>query len=261
MTICIAVNFQEGVVLASDRMMSVAHLDLEFDHPSNKIHSILPTAAVLSAGDALALHDILIAGAGFAGQMQQPRVDAIAEHIRKQFVALRRELATQRLLEPRGQTFESFYQEGQIARLPSDLAMLLDNQIQQLNLGISLIVSGVDQAGPHIYGIEDPGCSRCFDRIGYHAVGSGQRHALLTLIDQEHHSEIPKWDAISRVYAAKREAEKAPGVGSATDICVIMQTECAPLSECELQDLGIWYQDQITTRQLEPYQPKCRGPE
>ena len=107
MTICIAVNFQEGVVLASDRMMSVAHLDLEFDHPSNKIHSILPTAAVLSAGDALALHDILIAGAGFAGQMQQPRVDAIAEHIRKQFVALRRELATQRLLEPRGQTLDT----------------------------------------------------------------------------------------------------------------------------------------------------------
>ena len=261
MTICIAVNCEEGVVLASDRMVSASYLDLEFDHPGIKIHPVLPTVTVLSAGDALVLHDILIEGAGFAGQMQQPMVDAIAEHVRQRFVSVRRELATQRLLEPRGLTFESFYQEGRIVALPPDMAVFLDSQIQQINLGISLIVAGIDRSGPHIHGIEDPGCSQCFDRIGYHAIGSGQRHALLTLINQGHHRATPLWETVGRVYTAKREAEKAPGVGSATDIWVITQEESRRLSNGELQNLSDWYQEQIKSRQLEPFQQTCGGPE
>ena len=112
MTVCIAATCKDGLVLASDRMLSASHLDLEFDHLGIKIYPVVPTVAVLSAGDALVLHDILIEGAGFPGQMQQPMVSAIAEHVRQRFVSVRRDLATQRLLEPRGLTFESFYQGG-----------------------------------------------------------------------------------------------------------------------------------------------------
>ena len=255
MTVCIAVNCKDGVVLASDRMVSASHLDLEFDHPGIKIHPVVPSVAVLSAGDALVLHDILIEGAGFPGRMQEPMVSDIAEHVRRKFVSVRRDLATQRVLEPRGLTFESFYQEGRIGALPPDMALLLDSAIQQMNLGISLIVAGIDQLGPHIYGIEDPGYHQCYDHIGYHAIGSGQRHALLTLISQDHHRDASLWETVGRVYTAKREAEMAPGVGSATDVFLITQKQQRLLSDVELQSLNNWYRKQVAMRQLEPFQP------
>ena len=154
-----------------------------------------------------------------------------------------------------GLTFESFYQEGRIAALPPDMALFLDSAIQQMNLGISLIVAEVDRSGPHIYGIEDPGCHQCYDHIGCHAIGSGRRHALLTLISQDHHREASLWETVGRAYTAKREAEMAPGVGSATDVCLITQTEQRLLSDVELQNLNQWYREQVASRQLEPFQP------
>jgi hypothetical protein len=123
-------------------------------------------------------HDVLSAGPGFAAQLSNPLVSHFASHIRDNFVQARRRLANEQILEPRGFSFQDFYQGGGITRLPPDLALLLDNHIQQLGLGVQILLAGLDQSGAHIYDIEDPGTSYCYDR-GYHAIGSGHRHALL----------------------------------------------------------------------------------
>jgi len=222
-------------------MLSVPYLTLEFDHPDAKIDIIGNTCVALTAGNALMAHDVMSAGPGFAAQLSNPLVSHFASHIRENFVKARRRVASEQILEPRGLSFSDFYQGGGITRLPTDLAMVIDNHIQQMGLGVSILLAGIDQSGAHIYNIEDPGTSYCYDRVGYQAIGSGHRHALLTLISQNQHSTTGLNQTVFNVYCAKREAESAPGVGTATEIRVITQDEIKSLQSAELDALAPLY--------------------
>jgi 20S proteasome alpha/beta subunit len=239
MTICIAANCAHGeaVVVASDRMLTAHFLALEFDHPDAKIEEISPTCVALTSGDALAAQGVLAAGPGIAGQLQDPFISDFAEHIRQKYVESRRKMANQGILEPRGMTFDNFYSGG-INNLPRDLAMLLDSHIQRADLGVSIILAGVDRAGPHIYGIEDPGTSICFDRLSYHAIGSGDRHAILTLVAQKQHHTMGLNQTVFNAYCAKRAAEAAPGVGTETEMRVITRTGIHSVTAGELDALS-----------------------
>lgn len=240
MTICVAANCAkwEAVVVASDRMLSAPFLTLEFDHPDAKIEEISPTCVALTAGDALASQDVLAGGIGHAGQLQNPFMSDFTYQIRQRFVEARRRLASEQLLEPRDMSFADFYQNGGINRLPPDLAMLLDNSIQKLALEVSIILAGIDRSGPHVYGIEDPGTSSCYDRLGYHAIGSGHRHALLTLVGLNQHHSVGLNHTVFAVYCAKKAAELAPGVGQSTEMRVIPRNGIRVLTADELDQLS-----------------------
>lgn len=229
-------------------MLNAPFLTLEFDHPDAKIDKISPSCVALTSGDALAAQDVLADGAGFAGQLQNPLISNFADQIRLKFVEARRRMANERLLEPRGLTFESFYQQGGISRLPADLAMLLDSHIQGLRLDVSVILAGVDQTGSHIYAIEDPGTSACFDRLGYHAIGSGHRHAMLTLVGHSQYKTTDLNRTVFNVYAAKRAAESAPGVGSATEMRIITRAGIKSVSEDILSQLAPLYDMKVNTK-------------
>lgn len=244
MTICIAANCASGrgVVVASDRMLSAPYLTLEFDHPDAKIDKLGPRCVALTAGDALASHEILAGGAGLAGQLQDPMISDYADHIRRQYVEARRRVANEQYLEPRGLSFNEFYLGGAITRLPVDLAMTLDSMIQRINLGVSIILAGVDRSGGHVYSIEDPGTVSCFDRLGFHAIGSGHRHAMMTLVNygQHHTTELNR--TIFNVYSAKRSSEVAPGVGLATEVRVITPDCIMALTQRDLDVLAPLYE-------------------
>lgn len=247
MTICIAANCAggSGVVVASDRMLSAPFLLLEFDHPDAKIDIISNSCVALTAGDALAADSVLSAGPGLPGQMTNPLVSQFAEHVRQRFVEARRRLANEHILEPRGITFQDFYMGGLINRLPSDLALVLDNQVQELQLGVSILLGGVDRTGAHIYAIGDPGTSACYDRVSYHAVGSGHRHAMLTLVGYNQHRSIGINQTVFNVYCAKRAAEAAPGVGNATEMRIITADGIKSLSPEELAALSPLYERRV----------------
>ncbi len=250
MTVCIAANCAgcNAVVVASDRMLSAPFLTLEFDHPDAKIDQVSQTCVALTSGDALAAQDVLADGAGYAGQLQNPFVTNFADQIRQKFVEARKRLANEQILEPRGMTFADFYLGGAITRLPGDLAMVLDNQIQRLRLEVSLILAGVDQTGAHIFSIEDPGTTACFDRLGYHAIGSGHRHALLTLVAHSQYKTTDINRTVFNVYSAKRAAEAAPGVGSATEMRVITKAGIVAVDQATLAKLEPLYATKMSTK-------------
>ena len=261
MTICIAARFTDGnhpkgqgIVLATDRMMSAPHLELEFDHPALKINLLAPTTAVLAAGDALILHDVLVDGGGALARLHDVAVSDLAEHVRQRFVAVRQQNASRQILEPRGLAFENIYASGILQNLPGDLPAVLDTGIMQAALGVSLIVAGWDPTGAHIYGIEDPGIIRCFDNIGHHAIGSGSRHASMALIHNQ--PAVPDRHAtIARVHTAKRDAENAPGVGQPTTIAVITHTGMEPLPAGYCNALDQWHGKLVENRQLPQFTP------
>ena len=239
MTICIAATCadQTAVVAASDRMVSAPFLTLEFDHPDAKIDQLSRTCVGLTAGDALVATDLFTGFEGMVSQLQDPQVQLIVEQVKQRFVEIRRTLIDERVFRPRGISLFDFYSKGLITALPPDLAMVLDSQVQQGQLEAAVIVAGVDGSGSHIHGIEDPGTSSCYDRLGYHAVGSGYRHALLYLATAQQHWSSSINQTVHNVYEAKKQAELAQGVGDTTELRVITGTGIRPLTQSELNDL------------------------
>lgn len=238
MTICIAVLCEGGqsVIVAADRMVSAPFLTVEFDHPNVKIEEISPRCVALSAGDVLAITEMFSENSGISQQLQAPTVNLISEEIKQRFVHLRHKQVDESLFIPRGMSFGNFYDRSVISGVPSDLAMMLDNRVSSFRLGVEIIVSGVDGSGGHIYQIVDPGTSQCFDRLGYHAIGSGQRHAILSLVALQHNINVDLDQALFNIYLAKRQAEIAPGVGTGTDIMII-KDELKPVDAETMKEL------------------------
>jgi hypothetical protein len=250
-TVCIAAACENGqiAVVASDRMLSAPFLTIEFDHPDAKIDLLGNRCVALTAGDALSVQDILVGGLGVASQLQDPAVELIAQHVRNRFAEVRKRRINEMILGPRGMDFDMFYAGG-IQNLPRELGMFLDSEIQQARLGSSIILAGVDASGAHIFAIEDPGATQCFDRLGYHSVGSGHRHALLTLVSRGQHLTDNLSTTVFNVFAAKRAAELAPGVGTATEMRVISTNGGVfQLSQDDIDRLDIILQEDVKPRE------------
>ena len=246
MTICVAAICDKGktVVVAADRMMSAPFLTVEFDHPSAKIDSIGSRCVALSSGDVLSITEILSESSGISGQLQNPSVILITNEIKERFIRVRARLLHERFFQPRGLSFDTFYVDGSIQKLLPDMVLLLDSQAQKFELGTSLLIAGVDNLGGHIYCIDDPGTSQCFDRLSYYSIGSGHRHAILSLVTVQHNTMVDLVSAIYNVYQAKKNAEIAPGVGTGTDMRIIRGNEIIEIQQDQLDKLSETYENQ-----------------
>ena len=225
MTVCIAAGCENGtaIVVASDWMLSAPHLAVEFDHPGSKIDQLNPRCAALSSGNALFVQDILADGYDVASKSEQtvPTIRELANGIKRGFRKTRIRRINELVFELHGTDFDTFYRNGDISRLPDVLAMALNAQTENLQLGTSLIVTGVDDTGAHIFGIQDPGSIDCWDRVGYHAIGIGAHHAMIKLVSMGQSILKSTPETIFNVYCAKKISESAPGVGTATTMKVI----------------------------------------
>jgi hypothetical protein len=251
MTICIAAICEscKAVIVASDRMLTAGFLALEFEHPDSKMEELSDSCVGLTAGDALAHTELFRACRQHVEQLKSPQVELIANEIKEQFIAMRQKRAEEEILKPRGFTLNQFYKEGFINRIPSDLAMMIDHSIKDRLYPLSILVAGVDDSGAHIYSIEDPGMVNCFDRLGYDAIGSGDRHALYSIVDKEHSADSKLNDTIFTVYEAKKRAELAPGVGGAVEMAIITRKSIRYLTKSEKSQL-----EKIFTQKIEPRQ-------
>jgi hypothetical protein len=232
-TICIAAicDSGESVVVASDRMITAGFLALEYEHPGPKLERVSPCIVGLTAGDALIVTELFRGCRGRIEELQSPAVGKVAEVVKDQFVDLRKRQVEELYLLPRGLTLKEFYREGYMNRLPDQVAFTLDSDMSKERLNLDVIIAGVDDTGAHIYGIDDPGSVRCYDRIAYHGVGSGLTHALLTLAANQYCQERNINETVFLVFEAKKKAELAPGVGSATEMGIVTGGRLVELSD------------------------------
>ena len=244
MTVCIAALCQdEGhahVVIAADRMVTLGGF-IEFEHAVPKMTAASSVAVAMVAGDALVgtkiARDVSTATAG-----SDPPVGDVARALAGQYENARRERLVQQILTPRGLDLGTFY--GSHQQLNPNIVAMLDQQMQQFNLGVELLLAGVDASGGHIYTIANPGPpENLHDTIGYAAIGSGTIHALQAFIGFGHSAAGEYHETVFRAYAAKRRAEVAPGVGLDTDMAVISPASIHWLTPGELSQLNDIYEE------------------
>jgi hypothetical protein len=115
-----------------------------------------------------------------------------------------------------GWNWQTYY--GGHSSFNPQITVMLDQQMQQFNLGVEFLLAGVDDSGGHIYSVQNPGQPEYLhDVIGYAAIGSGAIHAVQSMIGFGHSVNTDYQETVFRVYASKRRSEVATptGVGDA----------------------------------------------
>ncbi len=248
MTICLALVCDEGesIVAVADRMVSVESLSLQFEQGTRKIERLGTSFAALTAGDALAQTDLLRDAGEEVSKLDNPTVRDVAAAVEKCFIQHRDALAEKLILRRVGLDYATFIEQQQ--NLLPELVAGLWTTYQSVELGVQLLIAGVDTSGAHLYQISDPGIAECFDSIGYAAIGSGLPHAEGFLTEADYSSQISLLQGIWLAYVAKRRSERAPGVGSIfTDILVIQgnDRDTGFLDTTALENLYIGYSDRL----------------
>lgn len=242
MTVCVAAICQDQgeprTVVAADRMVTLGGF-IEFEHAMPKMVPAGVAAIMMLAGETLIakrLTDETIAGSSAT------TLAGLAGELAARYDTTRSALMEEALLRPRGLTMQGYYQAHQA--LNPQIVVMLDNQMQAYNLGVEILLSGVDATGAHIYTVQNPGgTDRLHDIIGYAAIGNGGIHAIQAMIGFGHSAAADYHETVYRAFAAKRRAEVAPGVGRDTDMAVISTAGIHKLTDDELQQLQSIYED------------------
>lgn len=245
MTICIGAICNKGraAIVASDRMVTSNFPAIEFEHTQKKIVPLTKYCLISTAGNALKPIEIIPRLKTLVQEkLKTPNIEYIVENAGEIYQFIRSKEAESNHLKPRTITSELFYTRGtQI--FPHDIFAVIDSRFHQHDLGIILLIVGIDSKGAHVFTIRNPGIFDCYNSIGFHAIGSGALHSLQTFISCRYKVEYDLTEALNIVYAAKKAAEVAPGVGLESDIYVINENDYYALDDKIISELERIYED------------------
>ena len=246
MTICIVAVCAGGanIVVAADRMFTFLFpLNTEFETEERKVEELGPRCVALVSGDSAAGAEVLAGARNKLRNQQDAKILEVAGWIKEDYAAVKNQRAYDTIAAPAlGPDFKSFLAKG--GTLPAYLQpqpqvyQQLVTLMAQHNLGLELIIAGIDETGACVSLVVNPGLLVNLDKLGYHCIGTGGIHALtwLSLNGQTRSRELT--ETLYSVYEAKKTAEVAPGVGKATDIIVVdSKKDICPCSDEVLNEL------------------------
>lgn len=245
MTICIGAICEKRAkaVCASDRMITSRQLLIEFEHNEPKFEILTKKCLALTAGEALPPTEIFRKAR--TEIQDSPRIAEIAVAIEKNFASARMKRVEDLHFKPRGLTLQNFIQAQRV--MNPNVVLRLDRTVETTKMNLQVLIVGVDMDGGHLFQVVDPGHAECFDRLGFHAVGSGLPHAVSTLITYNYTPQVSLKEATYIIYEAKRNAEKAPGVGKAIDMAILDDQGIRIIKPNEIDLLEKIYQARLFT--------------
>jgi len=224
MTVCIAAVNQRHkmIAFATDRMVTATFPPIEFEHSLPKLTQISDYCIALSSGDAIIGKEIFDTVKETV-EKAKPPIAQIAERVKEMYQRKRLQILEAVHLRSRGINHQVFIEAGARLLPPATYAQI-DHAFATFMLQLEMIIAGVDESGASIYGIRNPGLVDCYNSIGFHAIGTGSMHALISLI-QTYMPEAGVVESLYSVFRAKRVAEVAPGVGQQTDLGMVHSKE------------------------------------
>ena len=220
MTICIAgIAENKKIVAFTDRMLTLpAPVKTAFEITENdKAIQLADKDVAMFAGDVLKANAILKrAKKDIQTNWGAEKVaDKVCEAYKEQWVSDIEEALLRRF----GLSRKDFVNKQR--ELENDLVKNINNTIGTYNLGVEIIVAGIDGGEPRLFKIENPGIITSHDPVGYCCVGSGAQHATFSLIESQYNPSFLEARSIYAIMQAKKRAQYDPGVGDLTDIVLI----------------------------------------
>lgn len=225
MTICVAAlyNNRQCVLAAADRMLTAGNI--QFEPPQPKVAQATSSIAFLLAGDSTTQTVLcnrtqtIIDNAIRQSPDEWINVCDVAEAYGRFYASFKHEQATQALLAPFGLSGQNFI-DNQQAMSPQLVQMLATEMLNFQLPPVQTLVVGVDSSGAHIY-LVDNGHVSCHDSVGFAAIGSGTAHAQSQFMFSRFTPSSTFTRTLTLIYAAKKRAEVAPGVGVDTDLFLV----------------------------------------
>ncbi len=224
MTVCVAAICDQNLIVgASDRMLTSA--DVQFEPFQTKVWFLSNSVAAMYAGDAFLQSEILQLvfeeiGKRIAANPQiWVKIRDVAELYSQYYCELRLKKAEKEILAPLGLTNQTFVTKQK--EMDSGLVrQLAEEMLNFTPPPVEAIFVGIDSSGAHIYVAKNESVT-CRDFAGFAAIGVGAWHANSQLMFAGHTKWKPFPETLFLVYNAKKRAEVAPGVGSATDMFMV----------------------------------------
>lgn len=215
--------------MVTDRMITVTLPNIEYEQTTPKLTQITKNCAAATAGSALAYTPIFRDAKADIERASITDVGSIVQVTRNSYVKVRNQKLNENILNSVGLNLQQYYQANQ-ALQPTIAGALLQN-MGRFNYMLWLLIGGVDDAGGHIHIITNPGRTECYDIIGFHAIGSGEHHAISTFISNNYQSSIDLRHGLFLAYEAKKRSEQATGVGEQTDVWLIQKEQISRFSQ------------------------------
>jgi hypothetical protein len=230
-TVCIAVlfswnfntslenpRFGKGAITASDRMITAADVQYE---PQQTKAAYFGKSMLLVAGD-MAIHSQAIADAEKEVRGRDLPPHDIARIYGRCIQAINRHQAETEILAPLSLNTDTFL--AQQKDFSHGFVELVTSQLQNRRpVDSEALIVGSDGENSHIYQIDSYGNDVCLDALGFGAIGIGAWHAKSRLM-QIGHTSTRLWAAsLASIFAAKKNAEIAPGVGTHTDMHAVLK--------------------------------------
>jgi len=234
------------VIGITDRMLSSSDMTLTFERDEPKIEVVTNKSLVLTAGtidEPDLIRDVR------EGAKGKEKVREVAELFKEAYQELRIKHIEDEILNPLA-GLKSFkeYQEKQ-KTLHDALVLDLNERIRKYDVGLTLLLIGIDEQGGHIIHIMNPGIWRSYDNLGFLCLGMGDRHADNVFAWYKYTPSIPLSDAVYIAFEAKKKAEAAGGVGQATDMLIIDKDGTKMVEEQIIAQLEEVYRERETTRE------------
>lgn len=219
--LCVRDDKTPVVIVAADRMVTYgAPMNLQHEPELSKIYDVTDHAVILGAGSAFDAEAVAKDVRAKVGEADVS-VAQIAQTTVGMYAILKAQRVSETILRPNlNLDFASYIQlaaQAPASQLLNQIMML----VNQHNLGLELLVAGVDDQGAHLEIIPHPGFVLQVGQTGFAAIGSGGLHASVWLSLANHTSAASDIDTLYNVFHAKKAAEVAPGVGSATNLAII----------------------------------------
>jgi len=218
----------------SDRMITAGNI--QYEPQQLKVAFVAPRTLILIAGDyTVHSHAVATVFEQLRGN-EKPRPLDVARMYGVAIQGIQRRRAEDLFLAPLGLNTDSFM--AQQKELSEAFVSSLTAQMQDFEgYDVAALIVGLDDHVAHIYSINHRGVVDCADDVGFAAIGVGAWHANSRLMQIGYVNRLNYAPALAAIYAAKRAAEIAPGVGKATDIHLIFKEHWIPMWPATAQKL------------------------
>jgi 20S proteasome alpha/beta subunit len=254
-TVCIAalINFVypdrqigRAAIAVADRMLTSG--DIEYEPAQTKISFLHRRIIALVSGD------ITVHSEAITHILRQLTVDPVddvervADLYAAEIRAIRKHRATTRYLSPLNLNGDSFVtkQKDMLPQLVYDIT----NQMQDYALNVETLIVGCDgNLGAHLFHIDGYGLTTFHHDINFAAIGIGGDHARSQFMFARYPRDVNLYKALPILYAAKRRAEVAPGVGKESDWLLITKEGCQLIFPRMIRELEEAYNEYYATDQ------------
>jgi len=224
MTICIAAIAERNKIVAvTDKMTTlVAPVPTTFEmNDGNKVIPLDDKICALFAGDVIHGNEILNLALSYVSQNkgQNPMsVLQVAENVNQAFRD-HWEARIANYLEMKFKLDLKTFMHNH-PKFDPDFVRNTTRLISKFKIEVEIIIAGIDKEA-HLYVVNSAGTVVSLDPISYACIGSGARHATLSLIESDYSSRFKMADSLYALLQAKKRAEYDPGVGELCDIALI----------------------------------------